>query len=206
MQTKLSALADSTDTLVTALNGVRHGVIIVGTDRCVLNVNSAAEELLRAEDGLCLRSGRIGAASTSTEQQLYGALHIALVGGRSGLRSGRSFSCRRPSGKRSYVIHIVPLHRTGTDETLRAARALVVVIDPEHHPEPSAALLRRLYGLTNGEAEVAVRIARGAGVRDIADELSVSYPTIRTHLQHVFDKTDTHRQGELVRLLLVLNP
>jgi DNA-binding CsgD family transcriptional regulator len=47
---------------------------------------------------------------------------------------------------------------------------------------------------------------RGAHLRDIADELSVSYQTVRTHLQHIFDKTDTHRQAELVRLLLRLAP
>ena len=28
--------------------------------------------------------------------------------------------------------------------------------------------------------------------------------TVKTHLQHVFDKTDTHRQAELVRLLLTV--
>ena len=30
--------------------------------------------------------------------------------------------------------------------------------------------------------------------------------TVRTHLQHIFDKTDTHRQAELVRLLLMVSP
>jgi DNA-binding CsgD family transcriptional regulator len=29
---------------------------------------------------------------------------------------------------------------------------------------------------------------------------------VRTHLQHVYDKTDTHRQGDLVRLVLALKP
>ena len=75
----------------------------------------------------------------------------------------------------------------------------MLIIDPEHEPEPAAALLRRLYGLTNTEAEVALRIVRGADLKQISDELSVSVTTVRTHLQHIFDKTDTHRQAELVR-------
>lgn len=45
-----------------------------------------------------------------------------------------------------------------------------------------------------------------ADPKQISDELSVSLATVRTHLQHVFDKTETHRQAELVRLLLVLSP
>ncbi|MDO2376684.1 helix-turn-helix transcriptional regulator, partial [Mycobacterium avium subsp. hominissuis] len=66
--------------------------------------------------------------------------------------------------------------------------------------------LRRFYRLTEGEAEVALRLTRGAGLKQIADELSVSYETVRTHLQHAFDKTDTHRQAELVGLVLALTP
>ncbi len=63
-------------------------------------------------------------------------------------------------------------------------------------------MLRRLYRLTATETEVALRISRGKSLVQIADDVSMSYQTIRTHLHHVFDKTDSHRQGELVRLLL----
>ena len=82
----------------------------------------------------------------------------------------------------------------------------MLIIDPEHKPDPPAALLRRLYGLTNTEAEVAVRIGRGAGLKHVSEELVVSSETVRTHLQHVFDKTNTHRQAELVGLLLTISP
>jgi len=84
--------------------------------------------------------------------------------------------------------------------------ALVLIIDPEDEPEPAAALLRRLYHLTEAEAEVALHVMHGADLKQISEELSISLTTVRTHLQHVFDKTDTHRQAELVRLLLVLTP
>jgi DNA-binding CsgD family transcriptional regulator len=40
----------------------------------------------------------------------------------------------------------------------------------------------------------------------IAEELSVSVTTVKTHLRHVFEKTGTHRQAELVRLVLSLVP
>lgn len=36
----------------------------------------------------------------------------------------------------------------------------------------------------------------------VADELDIPLPAVRSHLQHAVGKTDTHRQGELVRLLL----
>jgi DNA-binding CsgD family transcriptional regulator len=39
----------------------------------------------------------------------------------------------------------------------------------------------------------------------IADEPSVSLATVKTHLNHVFEKTDTHRQAELVGPILTLD-
>ncbi|MGK6315737.1 LuxR C-terminal-related transcriptional regulator [Neorhizobium sp. DT-125] len=62
--------------------------------------------------------------------------------------------------------------------------------------------LQRLYRLTKAEAAVAVRITRGDGLQSVADALSLSLSTVRTHQQRVFEKTGTHRQAELVRLLL----
>jgi DNA-binding CsgD family transcriptional regulator len=112
--------------------------------------------------------------------------------------------CARPSGKRPYVIHVLPFYPAAED--FSEARALVVIIDPEQDPEPPKMLLRRLYGFTNAEAEVALRVLRGDGLKPIAADLALSMATVKTHLQHTFDKTDTHRQAELVRLLLAISP
>jgi DNA-binding CsgD family transcriptional regulator len=79
---------------------------------------------------------------------------------------------------------------------------LVLIVDPEKQPEPELQALRRLYGLTKTEANIALGVLDGSGLGPIADELAVSLATVRTHLRHVFDKTHTHRQAELVRLLL----
>ena len=84
----------------------------------------------------------------------------------------------------------------------REPRALVIVVDPKRQAEPHRDLLIRLFGLTRAEAEVALRVLRGDGLRPISDELTLSLATVKTHLQHVFTKTGTHRQAELVRLLL----
>ena len=204
-QDKLAALAQTSVDLAAALEVVRHGVIIVGSGGRLINLNSAAYAILRADDGVHVRSGRLAATSMYAQWALDRAIHLAVTDDGCNIPTGHSFTCGRPSGKRPYVIHVLPLHRAGAEATSHEARALVLVIDPEHEPEPAAALLRRLYGLTHNEAQVALRIAH-ADLRQVSEELSVSFATVRTHLQHVFDKTDTHRQAELVRLLLTLSP
>jgi DNA-binding CsgD family transcriptional regulator len=205
-QDKLAALADSTVELADALEVVRHGVVVVAGEHQVVNLNSAAEQIFRAEDGLCVRTGRITATNTHAEEELHCAIQNALADDRSIVRRGRSLTCFRPSGKRPYVIHALPCRRRDADESPRQATALVLIIDPEDERAPAAALLRRLYHLTEAEAEVALQVMHGADLKQISDESSISLTTVRTHLQHVFDKTDTHRQAELVRLLLALSP
>lgn len=203
---QLVGLAQNNAEFAAALDVVRHGVVIVGSDAGIIKSNIAAEKILCAEDGVHSRSGRIAAASAHSEHELHHAIHTAVADDGINIRGGRSFTCPRPSGKRPYVIHVLPLHRDEMGERVWTASALVLIVDPERDPEPSTALLRRLYALTKTEADVTLRIMRGADAKQISDELSVSLPTIRTHIQHVLDKTDTHRQTDLVRLLMTLNP
>lgn len=61
--------------------------------------------------------------------------------------------------------------------------------------------LQRRYGLTDAEARVAIAIAEGRSVAECARRLDIGDATVRSHLKHVFDKTDTHRQVELVGLV-----
>ena len=69
-------------------------------------------------------------------------------------------------------------------------------------PGPPAAILARTFRLTPSEAKLASVIARGASPEIAARELKISRETARNQLKSVFAKTDTHRQSELVALLL----
>jgi DNA-binding CsgD family transcriptional regulator len=67
-------------------------------------------------------------------------------------------------------------------------------------PALAAALARR-FALTPREAEVALVLSRGINLREVAQELGIGIATVRSHLQHLFEKTGTHRQVELILLL-----
>ena len=62
--------------------------------------------------------------------------------------------------------------------------------------------MRDLFGLTPAEIRVAVAVVEGATPREIADRFGVSVNTVQIQLARVFDKTATHRQTDLVRLLM----
>ena len=67
---------------------------------------------------------------------------------------------------------------------------------------PPAAIVAKTFHLTPSEAKLACIIARGAPPDIAARELKISRETARNQLKSVFAKTDTHRQSELVALLL----
>jgi DNA-binding CsgD family transcriptional regulator len=69
-------------------------------------------------------------------------------------------------------------------------------------PGPPAAILAKTFRLTPAEAKLASVIARGASPKIAAGELKISRETVRNQLKSVFAKTDTHRQSELVALIL----
>jgi nucleoside 2-deoxyribosyltransferase/DNA-binding CsgD family transcriptional regulator len=69
-------------------------------------------------------------------------------------------------------------------------------------PGPPAAILAKTFRLTPSEAKLACIIARGAPPHIAARELKISPETARNQLKSILAKMDTHRQSELVALLL----
>src|ERR1700732_2880878 len=81
-------------------------------------------------------------------------------------------------------------------------RALLTLNALGPKPGPPAAILAKTFRLTPSEAKVACIIARGPSPEIAAGELKISRETARNQLKSVFAKTATHRQSELVALLL----
>jgi DNA-binding CsgD family transcriptional regulator len=81
-------------------------------------------------------------------------------------------------------------------------RALLTLNALGPRPGPPAAIIAKTFRLTPAEAKLACIIARGAPPEIAARELKISRETARNQLKSVFAKTDTHRQSELVALLL----
>jgi DNA-binding CsgD family transcriptional regulator len=57
-------------------------------------------------------------------------------------------------------------------------------------------------GLTPAESAFAKRLAAGHSIDEICEALGIRHTTARTHLRHLFQKTHTRRQAELVSWLL----
>jgi len=70
----------------------------------------------------------------------------------------------------------------------------------------SIKLLRSHFGLTQAEARLALHLVAGETLRCAAVKLSITYETARSQLKSIFKKTRTHRQAELVIVVLTALP
>lgn len=82
--------------------------------------------------------------------------------------------------------------------------SLLVLRDPsrEDSGETRQTLLELAYGLTGKEAEIALRVADGKSLDQIAAELGILVSTTRGHLKKSFQKIGVHSQSELAARLL----
>jgi DNA-binding CsgD family transcriptional regulator len=99
------------------------------------------------------------------------------------------------------ILRMVPL-RGAAAATYRPASAIIILLDAGRVSLPTEPQLRRGFGLSDGEARLAIRLAAGQTLEAAAGLGGISYETARKRLKVVFEKTDTCRQSELVALMI----
>lgn len=187
------------------LNRLSLGILVVdGAGRLVFT-NQRGSLLLAAKDGLQVGPDRRCRVEDSAEQaQLASLIRRAAAGEDEGLDEAAPLvAVTRNSGGRPFSVLVAPLAVRGWTGNPLAA---LFVTDPDEHALPSPDSLRRLYGLTRAEAGIAHALATGERLEAAAQAVGVTVSTARTYLKLIFAKTATHRQSDLVKLVLASNP
>jgi DNA-binding CsgD family transcriptional regulator len=188
-----------------ALDRWSLGVILLGAEGEVVLLNRRAEAILDQCDGLLLdRSGLHAAALNDTialRKLIAGAMR-ATIQVQFDVPPGGALALARPSGGRPLELLITPVCRSGVLVPEPGVAAIIFVTDPEEMEQVEVDVLRHLYGFSPAEAEVAALLFQGRDINAITDWLHISRNTAKTHLTHLFEKTGTRRQAELLRLLL----
>jgi DNA-binding CsgD family transcriptional regulator len=112
-----------------------------------------------------------------------------------------------PEGGQALVLTVAPLPDAWV-LGLPVGRATLVLMREVDRRTGSdfEARAGALFGLTEREAQLARVLADGGAVSDFVSQRGLTMPTARTQLTHLFRKTGTSRQGELVSLLLSALP
>lgn len=188
--------AQSAD-LLAAVSSLPTGIVLVDSALNVRGANPAAERLMAETGALSIRNGRLAMARGDAGERLAQAL--AACAGSHLDAAGVSVLFPAAEGKADLLVQLAPLPRPRENAGGEAVAALFLNAPSEPKMAPMEAFVRR-YGLTPSETRVLLAMLDGQTPRGIAEATGVSLPTIRTHLSHLYAKTDTARQADLVGL------
>jgi DNA-binding CsgD family transcriptional regulator/PAS domain-containing protein len=192
----------------------------------ILRMTPAARRILEASDGLRHERGMLRAEIPAEQAKLARLIAgAAATGSGHGTEYAERFSCATspegngkprytpPSGgalsisrrapRAALQLVLTPFSSSTLFVEDRPA-ALVFIADPESAMVPRSSVLRTLYALSPTEARLADLLAQGFDLTQAAERMRITIGTARFHSKTVFRKTGTHRQTQLVRLVLSL--
>jgi DNA-binding CsgD family transcriptional regulator len=201
MGQKVAAAQLATDGLATAQDRSPHGLFVVDDAAGVRHANAAGQALLTGSGALRLTAGRLTAAAPDVARRLDGLIRTATCED-SATRASGSMALRSPHHPAPLVVTVVPANRDAAPVLSGSRSAIVCVTDPQARLNLSELTLRDLYGFTPAEMRVAIALFEGLDPAEVAEHLNLSVATVRTHLVHIFDKTEVRSQVDLTRLLM----
>jgi DNA-binding CsgD family transcriptional regulator len=191
--------------LTYGLDLLQQGAILVCSEGRARLTNRAAQTILQKKDGLLLARTGIVAERAADTRLLRQLLEDAIKAPELGEPKESPITLQRRTAHNALIVRVVPGPGLDCWPGTENRTALLKLYDQDLGLEVDARDLCRLYGLTRGEAALAVHLVRGKSIEEAAAELFISPHTARTHLKRIFMKTDTHRQTELVvRILTVV--
>jgi DNA-binding CsgD family transcriptional regulator len=184
------------------LDALVTGVFLTSRDGRVVYMNAAAERQVKTGTSIRIVNNRISPTDPATRATLSKAIDKASRDGIDLDTSEHSLAIPDIDGA-GYVATLLPVDRGQRSGIIAPFAASVAVFtkDPAEAPLMPGEAFARLYRLTGGELRVLLALAQGLGAKEAADMLGISEPTVRSHLQRIFAKTDTTRQADLLRLL-----
>jgi len=200
------AVADGMrDTMAGVLDSSARAIFMITPAGKVCWMNRAADRMTRSRDGLAIDRGELCAIRPSDTVRLRALLQDAVATATGhGTGTGGWISLGRPTGRRPLAVLVAPVAGTAAGFwAVESSAAVVVASDPDRQKGPDEHVTRELFGLTPGEARLACLLAQGLSLDEAATRLALRAGSARSRLKAIFEKTDTHRQADLVRLMLL---
>jgi len=196
LHAELRNLAWKSAAALRALDQLAAGVIITDGDGRVVEMNRAAEHILRRDDGLTVRQGKLFAQRVFEQNKLARFIAVA-ANGKIAAAVGRMLVGRH-GGRVAYILTVAPL---GVELAVyERPLAMILVADPDARA-PSERDLAEFFGLSPAESRLAMALLAGNVLHDIAAASGVRITTARTQLSSILRKVGVTRQAELIRVL-----
>jgi DNA-binding CsgD family transcriptional regulator/PAS domain-containing protein len=185
-------------TFESAFDLLQAGVLFADHDCKIIHANRAARAMLDKGSPIQSVHGELKTQLPQTTAALKKAVAVAMepaIG-----RMGIGVPVPQSEGDPAY-IHVLPLMSGDTRSRLapRASAALFVTVK-DGGAGPPAEAIAAVFDLSPAEIRILQRLLAGRAPAEIADDLGLAMPTVRSHLASIYAKTGTSRQSDLIRL------
>jgi DNA-binding CsgD family transcriptional regulator len=186
------------------LNTLSCGMLAVDSSRRILVATEPALKELREGSGLVIRSHKLRALAPANDTKLQSLVTSAATAERGKYeRAGGALIIRRSGRSLPLWLIVVPMGRAlRTVVGQEREVALVLLSAPDRPSRASMKTVSEYYGLTPAELRIVALMLEGYSLKDAAGKAGVSINTARTHMKHIYAKTRTERQVDLIRVLL----
>ena len=190
-------------TVTALLDNPRMAVIQLDRFGHILEANDRARGILRRGDGLSDRDAMLRARAPTDQVRLERLVGGALPASASAAVSG-SMMLRRSSVLPPFLVHVKPVSVPQPDYAARRVAALVLIVEPGRQHRLTPDVVAQALELTSAESRVAVWLAEGKSVREMAEATGNTESAIYWHLKRIYRKQSLSGQADLVRLVLSL--
>jgi DNA-binding CsgD family transcriptional regulator len=193
------------DALLKGLDRLVIGLILYDRNARPVYINPTARTIIETHPALDMHDGDLLLVNAEDEKNLRKTIiETAEIDPDDSWRQSVAIGITHPDAELPLPLLVTPMHAhlITTDLDYEGARVAVFLSDPNLQQPISIDSLVSVYNLTPSEAQVAISLANGHSIDQIAHKSNHSAHTIRSQLKSVFRKTGVSRQSELIKLLL----
>ncbi len=193
------------DALLKGLDRLVIGLILYDRNAQPVYINPTARAIIDQHPALQLQDGDLILVNPEDGKNLRQTIvHTAEIDPEDSWKQSVAIGITHPDVESPLPLLVTPMHANliTSDLDYEGAKVAVFMTDPNLEQPISIENLVSVYNLTPSEAQVAISLANGHSIDEIANLSNHSAHTIRSQLKSVFRKTGVARQSELIKLLL----
>ena len=193
------------DALLKGLDRLVIGLVLYDRNANPIYINPTARSIIESHPGLGFSGDNFVVANADESECLKKAIiDTAMIDPDDSWKQSIAIGINHPTTKIPLPLLVTPMHAhmITSDLDFEGAKVAVFMSDPDTEQPISRDSLVSVYGLTPSEAQVAISLANGHSIDQIATSTNHSSHTIRAQLKSVFRKVGVSRQSELMKLLL----
>ncbi len=198
---KLEIIENKIEILKKIIENEGKGIIVLDKNLNITLMNKSASDILSKKEGLELT--KEGIEITNPVISLQFKKYLKRLYSTDLIKENLLLKIPKKRKEGNIILQIFPI-TDKCDFNGNLKNIIIIIYDTLALGFPDPSFLSQTFQFTPQENKIALLLSKSLDLKEIAKELEISLHTVRTHLKHIYSKTNISRQAELIKLLLSL--